>query len=161
MNNHNGWWKLIFQKKIHFHQKIPKMSCVKFWWKVTSTWCYHCSCKLVALKLHNSCSYIVVIKLLELHIYIVSYIVSYICYNACDLSNSTHTRRNMLSCKWSLQPKNPIPNPIANHPIFSFFFQCKISNIIMVSNKNLPFLWIQKVEGVKKLHWCGHPFIVI
>jgi hypothetical protein len=30
MKNHNGWWKLIFEKKNHFHQKIPIMSCVKF-----------------------------------------------------------------------------------------------------------------------------------
>jgi hypothetical protein len=118
MNNHNGWWKLIFQKKTISPKNSHNVTCqiLMDWWKLTSTWCYHCSCKLVALELHNSCSYIVVTKL---HMYTISHIVNHICYNSCDLSNSSHTYRNMLSCKWSLQLKNPIPKPIANHPIFS------------------------------------------
>ncbi len=55
-------------------------------------WCYHGSCKLVTLELHNSCFKIVVTLL---HVYMVSHIVSCICYNSCDLSNNTHTCRNI------------------------------------------------------------------
>jgi hypothetical protein len=56
------------------------------------TWCYHGSCKLVTLELHSSCFYIVVTLL---HVYMVSHIAGCICYNSCDLSNNTHTCRNI------------------------------------------------------------------
>jgi hypothetical protein len=59
------------------------------WQNVILTWYYHCSCKLVALELHNSCSYIVVIKLHELHMYTVSHIMNWICCNLYDLFNSS------------------------------------------------------------------------
>jgi hypothetical protein len=65
--------------------------------KVTSTWHHHVSWKLVALKLHSSCSYMIVTKLHELHMYMVSYMVSCIRCNSCNLSNSTHAHRNMLN----------------------------------------------------------------
>jgi len=39
----------------------------------------------------------VVIKLNELHMYMVSHMVNYIHYNSYDLSNSTHTHKNTLS----------------------------------------------------------------
>jgi hypothetical protein len=54
------------------------------WWKIMSTWRYHCSCNLVALKLYNNCSYIVVIVLHELHMYMVSHMVSFIHCNSCS-----------------------------------------------------------------------------
>jgi hypothetical protein len=61
---------------------------------------FHCSCKLVALELHNSCLYIVVHELHELHRYMVSHTmnINYICCNSCDLFDSTHAHRNMLNC---------------------------------------------------------------
>jgi len=65
---------------------------------ITLAWCYYCSCKLVASKLHNSCSYIVVTKLHNLHMYMVSHMVSCIHCNSCNLSNSTHVLKNMPSC---------------------------------------------------------------
>jgi hypothetical protein len=65
------------------------------WWKVTLTWHYHGGCKLVALDLHCSYSYITVI---DLHMYTISCIVNYIHSNSCDLSNNIHTHKNMLSC---------------------------------------------------------------
>ncbi len=68
------------------------------WWKVTSTWHYHCNCKSVTLELHSSCSYIVGIELHELHMYIVSHTMNCIHCNSCDLSDNTHVYRNMLSC---------------------------------------------------------------
>jgi len=64
------------------------------WWKVRSTWCYHCSCKLITLKIYNSCSYIIVIKL---HMYVISHMLSCIHYNSCNLSNNIHTHRNTFS----------------------------------------------------------------
>jgi len=43
------------------------------WWKMMSVWHYHCSYKLIELKLHNNFSYIVVIELHKLHMYMVSH----------------------------------------------------------------------------------------
>jgi hypothetical protein len=76
----------ISQKKTFSPKISHNVTCqiLMDWWKLTSTWCYHCSCKLIALELHNSCSYIVVTKLHELHMYIVSHMVNYICYNSCE-----------------------------------------------------------------------------
>jgi hypothetical protein len=66
--------------------------------KDPSTWCHHCSYKLVALELHNSSFYMVITKLHELHMYIVSYTMCCIHFNSCDLFNSTHVHRNTLNC---------------------------------------------------------------
>jgi hypothetical protein len=55
MNNHNGWWRSIFQKYI-FSPKNPHSAMCQFFYglmKIMSTWRYHCIYKLVALKLHN------------------------------------------------------------------------------------------------------------
>ncbi len=87
--------------------------------KIMSTWCYHGSCKLIALKLHNSCSYIVLSKLFKLHMYMVSHIMSYMRCNSCDLSNNIHTHRNRLNYNVSLQLKNLVARLAANHSIFS------------------------------------------
>jgi hypothetical protein len=65
-----------------------------------STWHYYKSCKLVALKLHDSCFYIVVTKLHELHMYIVSHTMSCIRYSSCNLSNNTHTHRKYVELQW-------------------------------------------------------------
>jgi hypothetical protein len=59
---------------------------------------YHGTCKLGALELHNSWSYIIIIKLHKLDVCIVSHMVSCIHYNSYDLFDNTHTRRNTLSC---------------------------------------------------------------
>jgi hypothetical protein len=88
------------------------------WWKVMLTWHYHYSCKLVALELHNSCSYIAITKLHKLHMYMVSHMVSYIYCNSCNLTNSTHICRNPLSCnevQMVLQFKNLFIRLTANH----------------------------------------------
>jgi len=65
------------------------------WWKMMLAWCYHHSCKLVALELHNSCFYIVVIKL---HMYAISHTMRCIYCNSYNFSDSTHVHRNTLSC---------------------------------------------------------------
>jgi hypothetical protein len=67
-------------------------------WKMALRWCYHGSCKLVTIKLHNSYSYIIVIELHKLHMYTVSHMASCIHYNSCNLSDNTHIHKNMLSC---------------------------------------------------------------
>jgi hypothetical protein len=54
------------------------------WWKKMSTWHYHCRCNLVALKLYNNYSCIVVIELHEVHMYMVSHMVSCIRCNSCS-----------------------------------------------------------------------------
>jgi hypothetical protein len=53
---------------------------------------------VVVLELHNGCSYIVVVELHELHMYMVSYKVSCIYCNSCNLFNRTGDCKNMLSC---------------------------------------------------------------
>jgi hypothetical protein len=53
---------------------------------------------VVALKLHSNYFYILVTKLHELYMYMISYTVNCICCNSYNLSNSTHIRRNSLSC---------------------------------------------------------------
>ncbi len=63
-------------------------------WKVMSTWCHHDSCKLVALELHIGYSYIVLTKLQELHMYMVSHTMS---CNSCKLFDSTHVCKNMMN----------------------------------------------------------------
>jgi ribulose kinase len=66
--------------------------------KMMLTWHYHGSCKLIALKLHNNYSYIVVIELHKLHMYMVSHMVGCIRRSSCNLSNNTHAHKNTLSC---------------------------------------------------------------
>jgi len=51
---------------------------------------YNSSCKLVALELHNSCSYIVVTKLHELHTYIIPYTMNCVFCNSCNSFDNTH-----------------------------------------------------------------------
>jgi len=100
MNNHNGWWRSIFPKK-KVSQKNPHSVICQIlmdWWKVTSTWHYHCNCKSVTLELHSSCSYIIGIELHELHMYTISCTMNCIHCNSCDLSDNTRVYRNMLSC---------------------------------------------------------------
>jgi hypothetical protein len=66
MNNHNGWSDWYFIKK-HSPKNLNSATCqiLMIWWKVMSTWYYRGSCKLLALKLHSGCSYIVVIKVAQ------------------------------------------------------------------------------------------------
>jgi hypothetical protein len=59
---------------------------------------YYWNSKLVALDLHNNFSYIIVIELHELHMYMVSHAKSCIYCNSSDILDSTHARRNTLSC---------------------------------------------------------------
>jgi hypothetical protein len=57
----------------YFKNKLPHSVMCQIlmnWWKMTLVWHYHSSCKLVALELYNSYSYIVVTMLHKLHIYI-------------------------------------------------------------------------------------------
>jgi hypothetical protein len=63
-------------------------------WKVTLVWCY----MVIALKLHNSCSYIVVIELQKLHMYTISSMMNYIYCNSCDLFDNIHAHKNTSSC---------------------------------------------------------------
>jgi hypothetical protein len=67
-------------------------------WKMMSTWHYHASCKLVVLGLRNNCSYIIVNELYKLHMYMVSYMMSCIYCNLCNLWNNIHAHRNKLNC---------------------------------------------------------------
>jgi hypothetical protein len=67
------------------------------WWKVTLAWYYHGSYKLITLMLYSSCSYIVVIKLHKLHMYMVSHKVGYIHCKSCNLSNNIHACKNTLN----------------------------------------------------------------
>jgi hypothetical protein len=53
-------------KKKKIHPKFHIAPCVKFW-LIYEKWCYNGTYKLIALKLHNSCSYIVIIELHKLH----------------------------------------------------------------------------------------------
>jgi hypothetical protein len=53
---------------------------------------------VVALQLHNICSYIVVIELHELHMYTVSHMVSCILSNSFELFDNIHAHRNVLNC---------------------------------------------------------------
>ncbi len=122
MNNHNGWWRSIFQNQNNSHPENPHnitRQILMDWLKVMSTWYYHGSWKLVALELYNNCFYMVVIKLNELHMYTVSHMMNYIHYNSYDLSNNTHTHKNTLSCKWLLQFRKQIARLLTNHFIFS------------------------------------------
>jgi hypothetical protein len=59
-------------------------------WKKKLAKHYNNSCKLVALELHNSYSYIVVTKLHKLHTNIVPYIVSCVFCNSCNSFDNTH-----------------------------------------------------------------------
>jgi hypothetical protein len=136
----------IFQKENNSHPKIPIVphQILMDQWKMTLTWCYHGSCKLFALKLHNSCSYIVVIKLHELHMYIVSHTVSCIYYNSCNLSNSIHTYKNMQSCnEWQMVIVTQKPSCKVN---------CKSPYFLTVL-ANYSFLAFLSCLAIKFLQW--------
>jgi len=60
-------------------------------WKITLTWCYNGSCKLVTLELHNSCSCTFTTELHELHRYIIPHMVSCVHYNSCNSFDNIHT----------------------------------------------------------------------
>ncbi len=72
--------------------------------------------------MHISCSYIVVIESHELHVYTISHTVSCILCNSCDLSNSTHTYKNTLSCN-ELQMVIATQNPNCKALQITFFSQ--------------------------------------
>jgi hypothetical protein len=111
-------------------------------WKVTSTWRHHNSCKLVALKLHSSCSYIIVVELHKLHMYMVSYMVSCIPCNSCNLPNSTHAHRNMLSCnELQMVIITQKPNCKAGFKSPHFIILCKLFNFFLT-------LTIYKIGGL-------------
>jgi len=78
----------IVASKLHGNQKN---SSLMDGWKAMSTWCYNHSCKLVALGLHNSCSYTITTKLHKLHTYMVPHMLNWICWNSCNSSNNTHS----------------------------------------------------------------------
>jgi hypothetical protein len=101
---------------------------------MTSTWHYYGSCKLVALELHNSCSYIVVFKLHELHMYIVSHTMNCIHCSSCNLFNSTHTCRKYVELQWIV---NELQMVIATQKP-----SCK------VSCKSLHFLIVQFDDNI-------------
>jgi len=104
-------------------------------WKVTSTWRHHSSRKLVALKLHNNCSYIIVIELHKLHMYMVSYMVSCIPCNLCNLSNGTHTHINRLSCnELQMVIVTQKPNCKASFKSPHFIILCKLCKIFLIIN---------------------------
>jgi hypothetical protein len=116
--------KINISKNNNFHSKIPIVPCqiLMDHQKILSTWCYHCSCKLVALELHNICSWIIIIELHAVHMYITSHMVGCICCNSCNLSNNFHAHRNMLNCnelQMVIAFQNMNSRPIINHPIFS------------------------------------------
>jgi hypothetical protein len=82
---------------------------------------------LVALELHNNYSYIVVIELHELHMYIFSHMVSCILCNSFDLSNNIHAHRNVLNC-------NEMQMVIATQKP-SCKFSCKLPHFFIVWRK--------------------------
>jgi len=89
-------------------------------WKEIVAWCYNNNCKLVALALHNSCYYIVVIKLHELHMYMIPHMLSCIHCNSCNLSNSIHA----IEIRWvamKLQMVIAIQKPNCKSPYFSYW----------------------------------------
>jgi hypothetical protein len=88
-----------FKKKRNFNQKFTIVG-VSYFDELIKKWHYHGCYKLVASKLHNNYSYIVITKLHELHMYMVSHMMTYIHCNWCNLFDSTHTYNNMSSCKW-------------------------------------------------------------
>jgi hypothetical protein len=53
---------------------------------------------VVALELHNGCSYIVVIELHKLHAHTISHTMNYIYCNSCNLFDNIHAYKNMLNC---------------------------------------------------------------
>ncbi len=53
---------------------------------------------VVALELHNGCSYIVAIELHKLHMYTISRTMNYILCNSCKLFDNTNAHRNTLNC---------------------------------------------------------------
>jgi hypothetical protein len=102
-------------------------------WKKVSTWRYFCSYKLVALKLHNSYSYIVIIELHELHMYTISHMVSYIHCNSCNLSNNIHACRNTLICnELQMVFTTPKPNCKANCKSPSFLIMIAWLTLIII-----------------------------
>jgi len=58
-------------------------------WQATLTWLYNGNYKLVALKLHNICFFIIATKLHELHTYTVPHMMNCICCNSCNSSSNT------------------------------------------------------------------------
>jgi hypothetical protein len=126
IENHYKWTAIMDGGDQYFQKEIsPKnphnVTCqiLLDQWKMISCWCYYGDYKLIALELHNNCFYIVVTELHGLHMYTISHMLSCIYHNSCNLFDSIHTYRNMLSCKWSLQFKNAIAGLITNTPIFS------------------------------------------
>jgi hypothetical protein len=77
----------------------------------------HSNCKLVALELHNSCSYIVVIELQKLHMYTISSMMNYICCNSCNLFDNIHAHKNTSSCN-ELQIVIATKKPRLKSPFF-------------------------------------------
>jgi hypothetical protein len=90
----------IFQKNSSKNPHNATCQILMDWWKMMLTWHYYGICKLVALELHNNCSYIVVTKLHDLHMYIVSHTMSCICCSSCNLFNNTHTHKKYVELQW-------------------------------------------------------------
>jgi hypothetical protein len=95
MNNHNDGGDQYFKKKSPKNPHSAKYQNLTNQWKMTSTWCYHGRCKLAVLGLHNNCSYIIVIELQKLHMYMFSYMANCI---YCNLFYNIHAETNMLNC---------------------------------------------------------------
>jgi hypothetical protein len=133
-------------------------------WKVMSTWCYHGSCKLITLELHNSCFYIVVNELHnscfyiivnelhKLHMYIVSHIVNCIYCNLCDLFDNTHTHKNMLSCN-ELQMVIATQKPSCKTSYISPHFLKVASHDLIMEIMQKSFIHNSYVSCINIMHW--------
>jgi hypothetical protein len=66
--------------------------------KINVSMMLHGNCKLVALELHNNCSYILVIEMQKLHMYTISPMMNYIYCNPCNLFDNIHAHKNTSSC---------------------------------------------------------------
>jgi len=122
------------------------------WWKVKSRWCYHGSCKLVALELHNNCSYIVVNKLHKLHMYMVSHIVNYIyvvTYVTCFI---TLTHKNMLSFN-ELQMVISTQKPSCKTSYISPHFLIMAYHDLIMEIMQNSFIHNSYVSCINIVHW--------
>jgi hypothetical protein len=85
--------------------------------KINVSMMLHGNCKLVALELHNNCSYILVIEMQKLHMYTISPMMNYIYCNPCNLFDNIHAHKNTSSCN-ELQMVIVIQKPSCKSPHF-------------------------------------------
>jgi hypothetical protein len=107
----------------------------------------HDNCKLAALELHNSCSYIIVIKLQKLHTYTISSMMNYIYCNSCSLFDNIHAHKNTSSCN-ELQMVIATQKPSCKSP---HFFTVEINKQKKQINK--MHIWISSINSKRKPMW--------